>query len=332
LRKTYELIDSCDPTIASWGSDGKSFVVKDPDRFATEAIPQCFKHNNFSSFVRQLNFYGFRKLKEDPVFLKDVDQRTSKWSQFYHPMFQQGRPDLLALIKKASQVESAEKKEVTELKKEVKGLKSQVKNLHTNLQLMSSFMGDMQKEIEQLKRQVRQASPSGDLLGLPVQVSVAVADQETARTEPSSKRARTTLSPTPMMLPVIPPSPDCVPSNTMMMMRNKTTTGSATTAAAVATVDVAHPLVQLQLLDDLPPLVKPQPLSRFSSHLSNISLTEEDEEFLESLFADGGEEDASEMAPLHDTSTIIPSSLSSPSVNKEEPASLTALPDAVVSQ
>ena len=34
------------------------FVVKDPDTFASQIIPQYFDHNKFSSFARQLNFYG----------------------------------------------------------------------------------------------------------------------------------------------------------------------------------------------------------------------------------------------------------------------------------
>ena len=34
------------------------FVVKDPDQFAADIIPQYFDHNKFSSFARQLNFYG----------------------------------------------------------------------------------------------------------------------------------------------------------------------------------------------------------------------------------------------------------------------------------
>lgn len=58
LSKTFDLVD--DPTldpIISWGSTGFSFVVWDPLEFARIVLPRHFKHNNFSSFVRQLNTY-----------------------------------------------------------------------------------------------------------------------------------------------------------------------------------------------------------------------------------------------------------------------------------
>lgn len=55
LKKTYKMIDSCDPDIAGWSPDGLSFIVKDTEIFASDIIPQYFDHNKFSSFARQLN-------------------------------------------------------------------------------------------------------------------------------------------------------------------------------------------------------------------------------------------------------------------------------------
>lgn len=46
------MIDTCDPKIAGWSEDGKTFVVRDPNKFERSIIPQFFKHNKFTSFVR----------------------------------------------------------------------------------------------------------------------------------------------------------------------------------------------------------------------------------------------------------------------------------------
>lgn len=43
--------------IISWTDGGKHFTIHDMNEFAAEILPKYFKHNNFSSFVRQLNSY-----------------------------------------------------------------------------------------------------------------------------------------------------------------------------------------------------------------------------------------------------------------------------------
>ncbi|PIN09953.1 hypothetical protein CDL12_17459 [Handroanthus impetiginosus] len=58
LSKTFDLVDDSSlDEIISWGAKGNSFVVWDPVEFARTILPRNFKHNNFSSFVRQLNTY-----------------------------------------------------------------------------------------------------------------------------------------------------------------------------------------------------------------------------------------------------------------------------------
>lgn len=58
LTKTYQLVeDQSINDVISWNDDGSSFIVWNTTVFARDLLPRYFKHNNFSSFVRQLNTY-----------------------------------------------------------------------------------------------------------------------------------------------------------------------------------------------------------------------------------------------------------------------------------
>ncbi|KAE9613534.1 hypothetical protein Lal_00015907 [Lupinus albus] len=88
LLKTYNLLEEGEDDnkkIVSWNVDGRGFVVWSPAEFSDLTLPRYFKHSNFSSFIRQLNTYGFKKI-------------SSKRWEFKHEKFQRGCKHLLVEI------------------------------------------------------------------------------------------------------------------------------------------------------------------------------------------------------------------------------------------
>ena len=59
LNKLFKMVDEAETdAIVSWTPAGDALVVHDDEAFAQQLPPLYFKHNNFSSFVRQLNTYA----------------------------------------------------------------------------------------------------------------------------------------------------------------------------------------------------------------------------------------------------------------------------------
>lgn len=64
-------------SLIAWTDAGanSSFSVLDPTEFSRTVLPQFFKHNKWQSFVRQLNMYGFHKVRLSPFASRSVETR-----------------------------------------------------------------------------------------------------------------------------------------------------------------------------------------------------------------------------------------------------------------
>lgn len=153
------MIDTCDAKVASWSDDGETFIVKDTDVFEKAIIPQFFKHSKFSSFVRQLNFYGFRKIKYADTIKIDtrLEAETANFWRFRHDKFIRGKPELLIEIKRSNghqstvavtnnkspmptPIKSMSSEDPAFLKSEVTTLKKRIEAMTKNIDELTSLV------------------------------------------------------------------------------------------------------------------------------------------------------------------------------------------------
>jgi len=125
--------------------------------------------------VRQLNFYGFRKIKNDPIKVTDIENsHNPKHWHFRHEKFLRDRPDLLVEIKKANQTPGPGQEEVDALKAEVKSLREQVSSMKECMDNFTWLLEELRdgrdsSNLESRKRkQDNPNSPSDSLLCVPM--------------------------------------------------------------------------------------------------------------------------------------------------------------------
>lgn len=155
LVKLWRIVgDESLDSIISWSQNGQTFKVHDQTAFAKDILPKYYKHSNFSSFVRQVNMYGFRKIVDAQSGSLKHDK--DEW-EFFHQSFQLNKPELLAEIKrKASNKESdAKSNQISSLLTEVERLKLQHETVASKLENMKSENEMLWSEVGDLRDQHR---------------------------------------------------------------------------------------------------------------------------------------------------------------------------------
>uniref|UniRef100_A0A5S6PZH9 HSF-type DNA-binding domain-containing protein n=1 Tax=Trichuris muris TaxID=70415 RepID=A0A5S6PZH9_TRIMR len=92
----------------SWSEDGSYFVITNARRFSEKVLPVYFKHNNLTSFTRQLYNYGFSRISPlmKPDFLRMLGQRPhakTEFLAFKHANFHRDHPEFLTNVRKRQQ-------------------------------------------------------------------------------------------------------------------------------------------------------------------------------------------------------------------------------------
>ncbi|XAR63459.1 hypothetical protein NMG60_11023399, partial [Bertholletia excelsa] len=148
LKKIYEMVEDPETDhIISWSNTRKSFIIWNYLDFSSNLLHRYFRHNNFSSFIYQLNTYGFKKIS------------WGRW-EYANEWFQKGKKHLLVNIKRRSQQRGATlSRENGTLKEELENLRKESKTLQKEVTLLKECLRGAKRKLQVLSILLHQLSP-----------------------------------------------------------------------------------------------------------------------------------------------------------------------------
>lgn len=144
LGKIVTMLKNENERVIRWNNDGDGIIISDIPKFSKELMPKYFKTKKFNSFIRQLNFYGFKKVCSAT--------KTTRCCEFVHSIFKRGQEDLLVNIKRKNlcniSSEDTSLLEVERLRLENKTLKERLQVRETEYEDLLNRYVALERELE----------------------------------------------------------------------------------------------------------------------------------------------------------------------------------------
>ena len=157
LSKLYDILNNTTyKEIIYWNKEGKGIIIANVNEFSTMILPKYFRSSTYSSFVRQLNLYGYHKIQgvieEGEGYEHDKLNKNSTMEDFQQILKLKKRRNLLMkFLNKYSKDNFINNLKRNNYDDEENILKFSLEQNEKNMKIINQS----KKEIEKLERQNR---------------------------------------------------------------------------------------------------------------------------------------------------------------------------------
>lgn len=135
LKNLYEVVSSDTHKSIEWNAQGNGIVILDKSEFMQNSLPTICKTDEYGTFIRQLNNYGFSKVK------------NANRDEFINERFLRDAPEMLSLLKR---------KNFSEKLPDMLTIQNNQRMLYSNITNINELNSKLLTEVYYLKEKVTQ--------------------------------------------------------------------------------------------------------------------------------------------------------------------------------